>query len=387
MISDTGRGLVAAAVATVAFGSFAVPIQCRAARRVPVDPLVLQTYKVGVCLVTTVAMVMLGLVSSSSSSSSSSSTQFSCYGIISGLLMVPGGTAGYYGVRHAGLATAQGLWSALKVLVAFAWGCFIFHEPVQSITGTVVAIVGLLSGLVGMSYFASRGRRGGEDEETGPGDEAENEHSSVSAAQEPLLPIDNAQHQQQEHHHQQQYSLFGWSSHTMGLLGAILDGLYGGSVLVPMHFAPLSGLDFLWSFAAGCALVLVFVWLLRWMVAVTQTRSFPKAWRTLPSLHFNRIGGYALLAGLIWSIGNVTSILSVAWLGQGLGYSLVQSQLIVAGLWAILYYGEIKGRANVGGWSAFCALTMVSILLLTRQHEQLPMDTEEKESTAERLTT
>jgi uncharacterized membrane protein (DUF441 family) len=40
------------------------------------------------------------------------------------------------------------------------------------------------------------------------------------------------------------------------------------------------------------------------------------------------------LAGLLWSIGNVSSILSVAYLGgEGVGYSIVQSQLVVAGLW------------------------------------------------------
>jgi hypothetical protein len=55
---------------------------------------------------------------------------------------------------------------------------------------------------------------------------------------------------------------------------------------------------------------------------------------------------------------------------------LVQSQLIVAGLWAICFYGEIRGRTKISGWFAFCALTVVSILLLTRQHESMPMEEE-----------
>ena len=39
MDQDTCCGLAAAVVSIIAFGSFAVPIKCQAARKVPVDPL------------------------------------------------------------------------------------------------------------------------------------------------------------------------------------------------------------------------------------------------------------------------------------------------------------------------------------------------------------
>jgi glucose uptake protein GlcU len=338
---ETCCGLAAALISAVAFGSFAVPIKASACRKVSVDPLVLQTYKVGVCFAT--SWIALAFVP----------FRWSPYGLVSGLLMVPGGSAGFFGVRNAGLAVSQGTWSALKVLVAFAWGLFMFHEPVRSVAGTAVAIACLLLGLIGMSCFASLDHREVDD-----------------SAREPLLP----RQQDDEKDAGARTAFCGMTYRTLGLMGAVIDGLYGGSVLVPMHYAGLQGLDFLLSFGIGCSTVLAVVWCLRWAVSAIRAQSLVGGWDALPSMHFGRIGIYASAAGLIWSIGNVCSLLSVALLGQGLGYSLVQSQLIVAGLWAVYFYGEIKGRAHVIGWFAFCALTIVSILLLTRQHEHVPVE-------------
>jgi hypothetical protein len=266
MDRDFYCGLAAALLSIVAFGSFAVPIKSQAACKVApnVDPLVLQTYKVGVCFAT--SWLVLAFIP----------FRFSYLGLISGLLMVPGGTAGYFGVRNAGLAVSQGIWSALKVLVAFAWGLFMFHEPVRSISGTAVAVICLMIGLVGMSYFAVQ---------KSPGNSVDEDSTLV--AQEPLLPeLDNPNTPSTT-------SLWGLSLRTWGIVGAVIDGLYGGSVLVPMHFSKYHGLDFLLSFGVGCWTVVVLVWLFRWMLYSIQAQSFRAGWETLPSLHFTTIGPYA----------------------------------------------------------------------------------------------
>ena len=302
------------------------------------------------------------------------------YGLISGLLMVPGGTAGYFGVRNAGLAISQGIWSALKVLVAFGWGLFMFREPVRSVTGTAGAIACMLVGLLGMSYFASAGA---------VDEMLQEEEEESSTAYSPLLDADRVRsysdgslvHLEEEINHEDSPTtavdmtpnhVYGLSWRSWGILGACIDGLYGGSVLVPMHFAKLKGLDFLLSFSIGCATVLAIVWVVRftWLY-VAMTKSASAAYQQLPSMHVSTIGGYATLAGLIWSIGNVSSILSVAYLGQGLGYSAVQCQLIVAGLWAVVWYGELQGARRITGWFACAIVTVTSILLLTRQHERV----------------
>jgi glucose uptake protein GlcU len=314
---------------------------------------VLQSYKIGICFLTCWLVLLVNNVPFS----------LSPYGLISGLLMVPGGTAGYYGVRNAGLAVSQGIWSSLKVLVAFSWGLFIFHEAVRSRLATALAIALLLVGLAGMSYYASSN-----DESTDNDDDENRLDEPLLVASEEGLEADPLDLTADYLHMNTRY---------LGILGAVIDGAYGGSVLVPMHFAALvsadlQGLGYLISFGVGCFTVLLGVWGGRWALSALQTGSCTQGWRQLPSFHVTTIGPYAALAGLIWSVGNVSSLVSVAMLGQGLGYSLVQCQLVIAGLWAVFFYGEIQGRARILGWFACVALTLVSILLLTQQHAVMP---------------
>jgi hypothetical protein len=65
------------------------------------------------------------------------------------------GVATVYAVKAAGLAIGIGIGSSCIVLVSFAWGIFVFHEPVHSIPGACLAIVALMVGLLGMSYYSS----------------------------------------------------------------------------------------------------------------------------------------------------------------------------------------------------------------------------------------
>lgn len=373
---NTCCGFAAALLSIVAFGSFAVPIKCQAARKVAVDPLVLQTYKIGACFVTSWFVLLIGGVKFA----------FTPYGFVSGLLMVPGGTAGYYGVRNAGLAVSQGIWSSLKVLVAFAWGLFIFREPVQSKSATAFAVLLMLVGLAGMSFYAAPMS----SSNTSPTNNIRRQElDDQQLLEEPLLLLDDdegADETIEPFSARRQRNgigcitrIGGLDSWYLGILGAVIDGLYGGSVLVPMHFAKmqseeLQGLGYLISFAIGCASVVSLVWLGRWILCATQESSLYLGWKRLPSFHISTIGPYGILAGLVWSIGNVSSIVSVAILGQGLGYSLVQSQLVVAGIWAVFFYGEIQGLRRIIIWFGFAAVTVFSIILLSQQHRSMPME-------------
>lgn len=305
---------------------------------------------------------------------------FTPWGFVSGLFMVPGGTCGYYAVRNAGLAVSQGIWSSLKVLVAFGWGIFIFHEPVRSKFGTGVAIAFMMAGLAGMSYFAAPSQNQEED------DDDEREDDFVLMSQQQLLSMESDDDSLSALSDAE--SLFISPSNQrgkkvlvlgclhlnygqLGVLGAVIDGAYGGSVLVPMHFATATGtqgMAFVLSFAIGCATVVSVIWIVRFLFYWRQTQSFSEGFQSLPSFHVKTIGPSAILAGLIWSIGNVSAILSVAILGQGVGYSIVQSQLLVAGLWGVFHYREIRGRRVVTSWFLFACVTVMGILLLSREH-------------------
>lgn len=72
---------------------------------------------------------------------------------------------------------------------------------------------------------------------------------------------------------------------------------------------------------------------------------------------------------MCYGVGNIGSILSVLYLGQGVGYSLSQSSMLISGLWGIFYYKEIRGEEMVLKWLIAAIVTMIGILWLSYQHE------------------
>eukprot|EP00978_Attheya_sp_CCMP212_P012297 scaffold30530_cov43-Attheya_sp.AAC.4 len=74
---------------------------------------------------------------------------------MSGLFWVPAGTAHICAVRTAGLAISQGTSSSITVMVSFGWGIFVFGEQVKSLTSACSAILFMVMGIIGMSYFSS----------------------------------------------------------------------------------------------------------------------------------------------------------------------------------------------------------------------------------------
>ena len=80
---------------------------------------------------------------------------FTYWGIVSGLFWVPAGTLYIYAVKNCGIATTQGIVSSSIVTVSFIWGHFIFHEQVRSQLVAYIAVLIIMTGLIGMSYFSS----------------------------------------------------------------------------------------------------------------------------------------------------------------------------------------------------------------------------------------
>ena len=60
-----------------------------------------------------------------------------------------------YAIKAAGLAIGMGIGSSFIVLVSFTWGIFIFHERVESRLGASFAVLLMMMGLWGMSYYSS----------------------------------------------------------------------------------------------------------------------------------------------------------------------------------------------------------------------------------------
>ena len=74
------------------------------------------------------------------------------------------------------------------------------------------------------------------------------------------------------------------------------------------------------------------------------------------------------ISGLLWSIGNYFSLISVLYLGEGVGYPLVQTSILVSGLWGIFYFKEVQGYEQISKWLMSSLLTIFGILLLSYEH-------------------
>lgn len=205
-------------------------------------------------------------------------------GIVSGLFWVPGGTAGIYGIRNAGLAISVGTWASIMVITSFCWGVFVFHEKVKTISGAIGSAMVLIVGLIGMSIYSAPTKKDSDDtmlpllsqpsslsEKEGshahdaelsannsiemtttstPG-AAENDFNTVPKGavitrrkkmddhvnQSLKVPSTRNHPDQKEDEH----LLFGGniklSKRQLGILAAILNGAWGGNNMIPLHYA------------------------------------------------------------------------------------------------------------------------------------------------------
>lgn len=154
-----------------------------------------------------------------------------------------------------------------------------------------------------------------------------------------------------------------------GMFLVAVFGLWGGSIMAPMKLSKsnVQGFRFVISFGIGAPIVNLALWLLRYFYNVYRYKSMSKAYSRLPSFHFDVMWKPGGLSGLLWSIGNFFSLTSVKYLGQGIGYPVVQSQLLVSGLWGIFLFKEVQ-KEQIPGWLLSALTLLFGILFLSYQH-------------------
>jgi len=138
------------------------------ATRVDVDPLVFQSYKAVAVFATSLILVAFcNLMHGRHPDSFDywSFADFTHWAFVSAIFWVPGGTAGVFAVRKAGLAISTGLWSCVIILLSYLWGVLIFHEKQESAVGAVGAVMLMCLGMCGIAYFSSVEVRPGLDQQ------------------------------------------------------------------------------------------------------------------------------------------------------------------------------------------------------------------------------
>ena len=158
----------------------------------------------------------------------------------------------------------------------------------------------------------------------------------------------------------------------LGICGAVVNGAWGGLNLIPLHCAQrdlgLTGAAYLISYASGSMMVCIAIWMGLFLYHLIDKHYCLKdALEALPKWHVQELGIPGMLAGLFYSFGNFCSILAVSYLGQGVGFSFCQGQLLVSGLWGIFYFKEIRGRETITKWFASACVAVLGIISLSYQ--------------------
>ena len=109
-----------------------------------------------------------------------------------------------------------------------------------------------------------------------------------------------------------------------GLIAAILAGLIWGSQLAPLKIGNLSTREFFFPSCLGIFATAALIAL------ITKTRFKREALRE------------SVLSGTIWNIGNLLSVVSISYIGLSKGQPISLSATLVAVLWGLFYFKEIK---------------------------------------------
>jgi glucose uptake protein GlcU len=154
-----------------------------------------------------------------------------------------------------------------------------------------------------------------------------------------------------------------------GIVFAVLNGLIAGSSLVPLHYAKLDGfthMSYLISFASGAVIANVGIWTTYFgLQYAAKCGDLSAAWDQIPKFHFFQIWQKMLLAGILLSGGQLGAILATSSLGQAVGNSLIQSKILISGIWGLCVFREVTNRRAVTKWFLSALVGVASILWLS----------------------
>lgn len=269
----------------------------------------------------------------------------------------------------AGLAIAVGTWASIMIMVNFVFGILVFREPVHDVWGTLASFMLLIIGLVGMSKYSAPPPKAQATEAAEAGAvTTTTEVDSKSPLEDPLtVETDTEMGKEHDAH----FVLFGLplTKRQCGILGAAMNGVFTGGSLIPLHYAKeegYGGANYILSMAAGAFFSNCLLWVLFFAFnMITNQRSLEATFQSMPRLYFSQLWRPGFLAGVLLSFAMFGSIIAVTFLGQGVGNSLVQTKILVSGLWGIFYYKEISGTSTILKWFLSAAVAVIAIIWLS----------------------
>ena len=324
--------------------------------------------------------------------------EFTWWGVAAAALWVPASLCSIVAVKTIGLGVGQGLWSGITIIVSFFWGAFFFGDRVASWILAIVALVIALSGIFLMATSntaitrklndmimdlfphkikerqqlltinqsrESAGLTAGSDREDAEDPDAilveyANQSGGINSSSTKeggggLLLSSSMSLSSSS-------SSSPWATVLKSLvgLGAVtLLGLLNGSMMVPSRLSPLTGFSYIPSFGIGVGVVTT-------IFTILYSLGFYVLRHAWPQPQFKKAILPCAGCGTFWAIANMFSVFASAPpLGLTIGFPLCQTSLVVAGLWSLLAFREIKGLWPIGQFVVSTVVVVVGSMLLS----------------------
>eukprot|EP00937_MAST-01D_sp_MAST-1D-sp2_P005414 g5414.t1 len=344
-----GQGYAAAVISAALNGSFAAFFKLESVARVQLDPLLFQLYvSLGVFLSSLICFAFLGQNPALTGSADAGTTAiFTPLGLAAGALFVLSITFSFAAVDLIGIALAQGVWGGIAILVSFVWGVAAFGNHIEHPALAACALMLLLLGVVGIALCEQLGvklaRICGAEESCDASLRLPLVRTpSDGTSERPIVPGDD-NHASTGSGVGDKESAGSRQRTVLGMCAAALVGLFGGSILVPMHYVPESatGLAFVPSFGVGVLLASPLalgagIWL-RAQACGAPVRD------VMPRLYLRETLPAGLASGLVWNASNVCSIAAIPSLGYSVAYPILQCALLFSAVWGVVAFREIRG--------------------------------------------
>lgn len=350
MVSDDALACVGIGMAVLCWGSYMAPVKSRAVVAVGLDALVFQLYmSLGIAL-SSQALFLLPFVTPA----------WTSWALVAAVLWVPASLLCIPCVRLVGIALGQGVWAGAVALVSFVWGLSFgagMSEPALGSLGLLM----LIAGIAGISVVAGGGQsKGGERDASALTEQAlaavqgalddrlglsegegsrkgegwnqgEGEGDCEGACGEKGAPVIVAE-EQNAWQLQQASQREELRRRRFGIGLALVIGLFAGSTMVPIRFAPkdpfrdgLRAISFACCF--GPSVLLVTIALFPPYALVRRRCGLRPA---IPPFHARTCLLPGIASGVLWNIGNVGAVLAVLpeW-GLTVGFPSTQDRLFL----------------------------------------------------------
>jgi len=327
-------GYIAASLSALCNGSFAALSKLPAVRDSKVNPIIFNTYvSLGVFLSSFLVIPFLQFNATfADKDDAGTSFGFEPLGLVAGFLIVCAFTFSFLAIPLVGLSIGQGVWGGMAIIVSFVGGLIVGQSSVKSAL-IILALALLLTGVIGIAFCGELTSK------LWLPCFQDNKSDYLIENKQKDAPEDDPESDSYEAIEEDSASInHGASQQMLGITFALVVGLAGGSILVPMQYVSdaHSGLVFVPSLGIGAGFFSLFVPLI-YFTANGEIKDM-----TIEDLKLKSCLLPGILAGTIWNLGNVASIWAIPRLGYSVAYPMMQCALLVSGCWGVFVFREIQ---------------------------------------------